>query len=206
MKDFAGKVAVVTGAASGIGLGMATRFAQEGMKVVMADVEEPVLQASVTRLRQQEHDVLGVVTDVSSGASIEALRDKALEAYGKVHIVCNNAGVGARHRGRSLGRHGEGLAVGPGRQPLGRHPGHTTFVPMMRSQGEEGHIVNTSSAAGLVSGRRHLQHHEARVVSLSEGAVLRPRAGRLQGALLRALPRRGQHQHHLLRTQPAPMT
>jgi NAD(P)-dependent dehydrogenase (short-subunit alcohol dehydrogenase family) len=96
MKDFVGKVAVVTGAASGIGLGLATRFAQEGMKVVMADVEEPVLQASVTRLRQAEHDVLGVVTDVSSGASVEALRDKAFEAYGKVHVLCNNAGVGGR--------------------------------------------------------------------------------------------------------------
>src|ERR1043165_1797745 len=96
MRDFAGKVAVVTGAASGIGLGLATRFAQEGMKVVMADIEEPVLNASITRLRQQEFDVLGMVTDVSSGASVEALRDKALKAYGKVHIVCNNAGVGGR--------------------------------------------------------------------------------------------------------------
>src|SRR6478672_10349612 len=96
MRDFAGKVAVVTGAASGIGLALATRFAQEGMKVVMADVEEPVLEVHVARLRQQEHDVLGVVTDVSSGEAVEALRDKALGAYGKVHILCNNAGVSVR--------------------------------------------------------------------------------------------------------------
>src|SRR5690242_10723109 len=96
MRDFAGKVAVVTGGASGIGLGLATRFAQEGMRVVLADVEEPVLEAAVTRLRQQEHDVLGVVTDVSSGASVEALRDQVIETYGKVDVLCNNAGVGGR--------------------------------------------------------------------------------------------------------------
>src|SRR5512146_2721088 len=94
MRDFVGKVAVVTGAASGIGLGMAMRFAQEGMKVVLADVEQPALEAAVTRLRQQEHDVLGVVTDVSSAVSVEALAQKTLETYGKVHVVCNNAGVG----------------------------------------------------------------------------------------------------------------
>ena len=75
MHDFAGKVAVVTGGASGIGLGMATRFVQEGMKVVLADIEEPVLDAAVTRLRQQEHDVIGVVTDVSKAESVEALAE-----------------------------------------------------------------------------------------------------------------------------------
>src|SRR4051812_3900731 len=94
MRDFTGKVAVVTGAASGIGLGLATRFAQEGMRVVLADVEAPALEAAVTTLRQREFDVLGVITDVASLASIEALRDKTIEAYGGVHVLCNNAGVG----------------------------------------------------------------------------------------------------------------
>ena len=94
MREFAGKVAVVTGGASGIGLGLATRFAQEGMKVVLADIEEPVLEAAVTRLRQQELDVLGVVTDVSKAESVEALARETLAAYGKVHVLCNNAGVG----------------------------------------------------------------------------------------------------------------
>ena len=73
MQDFPGKVAVVTGAASGIGLALATRFASEGMRVVLADVEQPALDAAVTRLRQQEYDVLGVVTDVSSASAVEQL-------------------------------------------------------------------------------------------------------------------------------------
>src|SRR3954468_20030008 len=83
MRDFAGKVAVVTGAASGMGLAMATRFAEEGMKVVLADGEEPALEAAVLSLRRQERDVTGVVTNVASLSSIEALAEKTLQAYGK---------------------------------------------------------------------------------------------------------------------------
>lgn len=94
MRDFEGKVAVVTGGASGIGLAMATLFARESMKVVLADVEEPALDEAVTRLRQQEHDVLGVVTDVADAESVERLAQETIDAYGKVHIVCNNAGIG----------------------------------------------------------------------------------------------------------------
>jgi NAD(P)-dependent dehydrogenase (short-subunit alcohol dehydrogenase family) len=169
MRDFAGKVAVVTGAASGIGLGMATRFAQEGMKVVMADVEEPVLQASVTRLRQQEHDVLGVVTDVSSGASVEALRDKALEAYGKVHILCNNAGVGGRGASADIwGATEKDWQWALGVNLWGVVNGVKTFVPLMLEQGEDGHIVNTSSAAGVVPGTRVYSVTKHGVVALSE--------------------------------------
>ena len=169
MKDFAGKVAVVTGAASGIGLGLATRFAQEGMKVVMADVEEPVLQASVTRLRQAEHDVLGVVTDVSSGASVEALRDKALEAYGKVHILCNNAGVGGRGASADIwGATEKDWQWALGVNLWGVIHGVRTFVPLMLEQGEEGHIVNTSSVSGLVPGNRVYSVTKHGVVALTE--------------------------------------
>src|SRR5215207_11732980 len=95
MRDFEGRVAVVTGAASGIGRGLAERFAREGMKVVLADVEEDALGAAVQYLRQQEHDVLGVVTDVSKAESVEALARRTVETYGTVHILCNNAGVAA---------------------------------------------------------------------------------------------------------------
>src|SRR4051812_45866109 len=169
MREFAGKVAVVTGAASGIGLGMATRFAEEGMKVVMADVEEPVLNASVTKLRQQEYDVLGVVTDVSSGASVEALRDKAIEAYGKVHIVCNNAGVGGRGAASEIwGATEKDWQWALGVNLWGVINGVKTFVPLMLEQGEEGHIVNTASVAGVVPGTRVYSVTKHGVVALTE--------------------------------------
>jgi NAD(P)-dependent dehydrogenase (short-subunit alcohol dehydrogenase family) len=169
MKDFAGKVAVVTGAASGIGLGMATRFAQEGMKVVMADVEEPVLEASVTKLRQAEHDVLGVVTDVSSGASVEALRDKALEMYGKVHVLCNNAGVGGRGAAAEIwGATEKDWQWALGVNLWGVIHGVRAFIPSMLAHGEEGHIVNTSSAAGLTPGTRVYSVTKHGVVSYTE--------------------------------------
>ncbi len=168
MRDFEGKVAVVTGGASGIGLGMATRFAEQGMKVVLADVEEPVLQAAVTRLRQAEHDVLGVVTDVSRPESVEALAQKTLAAYGKVHVVCNNAGVG--------GGFGRGIweaSLKDWRWTLGVNlwgviHGVHTFVPIMLEQGEEGHIVNTASMAGITPANRIYGVSKHAVVALSE--------------------------------------
>src|SRR4051812_1666728 len=94
MRDLAGKVAVVTGAASGIGLGLATRFGQEGMKVVLADIEQPALSAAVASLAERGFQVLGVPTDVSDPDAVEALARETLAAYGGVHIVCNNAGIG----------------------------------------------------------------------------------------------------------------
>ena len=93
MKYFADKVAVVTGAASGIGQATATRFAQEGMKVVLADIEEQALNNTVSNLKAAGHDVIGVPTDVSKWEAIEALADKTIDAFGAVHIVHNNAGV-----------------------------------------------------------------------------------------------------------------
>src|ERR1700722_17513861 len=92
-----GRVAVVTGAASGIGLGLAERFAAEGMRVVMADVEEPALRKAAAELAGTGASVLPVATDVSDRAAVDALRDAALSAFGAVHVVCNNAGVGGPH-------------------------------------------------------------------------------------------------------------
>ena len=153
MREFEGKVAVVTGAASGIGFAMAERFAQEGMHVVLADVEAPALDAAVTRLRQAEHDVLGIVTDVSKSESVEALAQQAFEAFGKVHVLCNNAGVA-----------GTGGSSGPiwekttrdwqwafGVNYGGVLNGIQAFVPHMLAHGEEGHVVNTASIAGVTS-------------------------------------------------------
>ncbi|MXY87116.1 MAG: SDR family NAD(P)-dependent oxidoreductase, partial [Chloroflexi bacterium] len=93
MREFAGKTAVVTGAASGMGLAFARRFAAEGMNVVLADIEEDALTAQVTRLEQEERNVLGVVVNTMRREAIENLRDRTIERFGNVHILVNNAGV-----------------------------------------------------------------------------------------------------------------
>jgi NAD(P)-dependent dehydrogenase (short-subunit alcohol dehydrogenase family) len=100
MERLEGRVAVVTGGASGIGRAMGERFGHEGMKVVLADVEEPVLEATVNELLADGIDVIGHVTDVGDYASVEGLRDAALAAHGAVHVLCNNAGVGAGASGQ----------------------------------------------------------------------------------------------------------
>src|ERR1700734_1763559 len=92
-----GRVAVVPGAASGIGFGLAERFAAEGLHVVMADVEEPALAKAAATLAESGVSVLPVVTDVADLSAVEALRDAALARFGAVHVVCNNAGVGGSH-------------------------------------------------------------------------------------------------------------
>src|SRR6185369_9319536 len=93
MKDFAGKVAVVTGAASGIGRGLAHRFAAAGMKVVLADVEAAALEEAARDIGSKGAQTLAVRTDVSKGAEVEALAQATLDRFGGVHVVCNNAGV-----------------------------------------------------------------------------------------------------------------
>jgi len=167
MREFAGKVAVVTGGASGIGLGLATRFAQEGMKVVLADIEEPVLEAAVTRLRQQELDVLGVVTDVSKAESVEALARETLAAYGKVHVLCNNAGVGGP-TGLIWDMTVKDWQWTLGVNLWGVVHGVRTFLPIMLAQDEEGHVINTASMAGLTTGSRVYSVTKHAVVVLSE--------------------------------------
>jgi len=149
MERLEGKVAVVTGAASGIGLGLATRFAEGGMKVVLADIEAPALEAAVAGLKQREFDVMGVVTDVSKDKSLQALEKKAVEAYGKVHVLCNNAGVG----GGALiwDTTAEDWQWVLGVNLWGVINGIRAFVPRMLAHGEEGHIVNTASLAGITA-------------------------------------------------------
>ncbi len=151
MQDFEGKVAVVTGAASGMGRAFAERFAQEGMKVVLADVEQAPLDRAVTELRRAEHDVLGVLTDVSKQESVEALAREAIDAYGKVHVLCNNAGV-AGERGMIWEETQKFWDYMMGVNFWGVLHGIRVFTPLMLSHGEEGHIVNTASIAGLGTG------------------------------------------------------
>ncbi|HEX4531544.1 MAG TPA: SDR family NAD(P)-dependent oxidoreductase, partial [Acidimicrobiia bacterium] len=99
MQDLAGKVAVVTGGGGGIGRALGERFLAEGMRVVLADVQPEPLAATVGDLRAAGGEVTGVVTDVTSRESVEALRDATLAAYGALHVVCNNAGIGAGAEG-----------------------------------------------------------------------------------------------------------
>lgn len=151
MEDVAGKVAVVTGAASGIGLGMTETFANNGMKVMMADVEEDVLMAQASRLRDANLDVTPCPTDVTRIAALQALLDKAIETYGKVHVLCNNAGV-AGGGGPIWNTTEKDWQWVMGVNLLGVVHGVRIFVPHMLSHGESGHVVNTSSILGLTSG------------------------------------------------------
>jgi NAD(P)-dependent dehydrogenase (short-subunit alcohol dehydrogenase family) len=176
MRDFEGKVAVVTGAASGMGRAFAERFAQEGMKVVLADVEAPALETAVAELRQKEHDVIGVLTDVSKAESVENLAQKALDLYGKVHVVCNNAGVfqgGASAMWEWTLKDWQWMV---GVNFWGVVHGIRTFVPLMLRQDEEGHIVNTSSLAGLVAGFGIYGTTKHAVVAMSESLYLELKA------------------------------
>jgi NAD(P)-dependent dehydrogenase (short-subunit alcohol dehydrogenase family) len=154
MQDFEGKVAVVTGAASGIGRAMAHRFASEGMKVVLADVEEPALEATVQQFRREEFDVLGVRADVASLDSVEALAREAIDAYGKVHVLCNNAGVGGGGDVKLWEHSMKDWEWVFGVNLWGVVHGLKVFMPLLLEHGEEGHVVNTASIAGLTSGGR----------------------------------------------------
>ena len=122
MEDLQGKVAVITGGASGIGRAVAEKAAAEGMKIVIADIEEGPLKEAEGELTGQGAEAIGVVTDVSDAASVRELRDRALERFGAVHLVHNNAGIGT---GRAdLGLLRGGLALDHRGQPVGRHPRH----------------------------------------------------------------------------------
>jgi NAD(P)-dependent dehydrogenase (short-subunit alcohol dehydrogenase family) len=146
-----GRVAVVTGGASGIGRAMGERFARDGMKVVLADVEQPVLAATVAELRADGLDVTGVVTDVADFASVEALRAATLDAHGAVHLLCNNAGVGAGAEGQMWDHTLNDWRWALDVNVWGVIHGIKAFVPTMLAQGDEGHVVNTSSGNGGIA-------------------------------------------------------
>ena len=148
MRDLRGRVAVVTGAASGIGRAMAVRFAQEGMRVVLADIEEEPLRKAAAEIRAGGAEAIAIRTDVSSEADVAALAAHTIEAFGGAHVICNNAGV-------ETGRPFTEIPVTSWKWMLdvnlwGVIHGCRTFLPLLRQQGE-GHIVNTGSVGSFAA-------------------------------------------------------
>jgi NAD(P)-dependent dehydrogenase (short-subunit alcohol dehydrogenase family) len=175
MQELAGKVAVVTGAASGIGFAMAERFAGEGMKVVLADIEDKALDTAVQTLRRSEHNIIGVITDVAKPDAVEALAQKTIETYGKVNLVCNNAGVISANVPiwqASLKDWQWMMGV----NLWGVINGIRSFIPRMLAQDEEGYVINTASQAGLVYGNSIYVITKHSVVALSEALYAQLRA------------------------------
>src|SRR5215469_7473259 len=168
MEDFAGKTAVITGAGSGMGKAFALRWAAEGMNVVLGDIQQDALDATVAEIRTAGGSVMGVRTDVSKLADIEALADAAEAAFGPVHLVHNNAGV-------------EGYLDGPIWAATARDwewtvgvnfwsvvYGVRTFVPRMLAHGQEGHIVNTCSMTSVVQATNMYGITKHATIALSE--------------------------------------
>jgi NAD(P)-dependent dehydrogenase (short-subunit alcohol dehydrogenase family) len=168
MKEFKGKVAVITGAASGIGRGIAGRCASEGMKVVLADVEDASLAKAESELKAAGGTALAVKTDVSIRSDVEELARRTLEAFGKVHLLFNNAGIGAGGSPWEATWNDWEWAIGV--NLWGVIHGVKIFTPLMLAQNEQCHIVNTSSGAGLVVGGMSAPYSVTKhgVVALSE--------------------------------------
>lgn len=150
MQELSGKIAVVTGGASGIGLALARAFAGEGMGVVIADIEDDALESATDELRAGGGQVDAIRTDVSDPASVEALAAVVFERHGACHLLCNNAGVGAPSAKVWMTTPNDWRWVF-GVNVMGVVHGIMSFVPRMLAGGEAGHIINTSSPDGPIS-------------------------------------------------------
>lgn len=170
MKNLNGKVAVVTGAASGVGLAMAHRFADEGMKIVLADIEAETLHAAEGALRAKGVETLAVTVDVMSEPDVTRLADAAFERFDNVHLLCNNAGV-APTRGLNAAWDApkSDWEWVMGVNFMGVLHGVRAFVPRMLAAGAEGHIVNTASVAGMLTSSNAYNVSKHAVVCLTEG-------------------------------------
>jgi NAD(P)-dependent dehydrogenase (short-subunit alcohol dehydrogenase family) len=169
MTEFKGRVAVVTGAAGGIGLGMARAFASEGMRLVLADIESDALARAAHSLTADGAEVVTELVDVSDATAVTRLAEQAYDRFGKVNVVCNNAGVIENNLATweySLADWEWVLGI----NLMGVVHGIRTFVPRMLAEGEAGHIVNTASFGGLISGTANPIYIVSKhaVVALSE--------------------------------------
>ena len=179
MKEFRGRTAVITGAASGIGLELARRAAAEGMNLVLADIEATKLDAAAASLGIDAGRILAQRTDVSREDDVKALADAAFARFGAVHLLCNNAGVGLTRVSWELSTADWNWVLGVDLWSVIHGIQH--FVPRMLQQAEGGHLVNTSSVAGLLSTPGMAAYNVSKhgVVTLSEtlyGELLAARA------------------------------
>jgi NAD(P)-dependent dehydrogenase (short-subunit alcohol dehydrogenase family) len=172
VRQLAGKTAFVTGGASGIGLALGSAFATSGMNVMLADIETDALAAAVAALRDTGADVRGVSCDVADPGSVARAAESTFGAFGNVHVLCNNAGVGA---GSGI----DNISIETWRwvidvNLMGVVHGVHAFLPHMRAHGEGGHIVNTASMAGMNSGMGFSAYSASKfaVVNMSEGLAV----------------------------------
>jgi NAD(P)-dependent dehydrogenase (short-subunit alcohol dehydrogenase family) len=172
MRELADKTAFVTGGASGIGFALGRAFAEAGMKVMLADIETDALAGAVENLREFGPNVRGVTCDVTDPVSVERAAKASYKAFGNVHVVCNNAGVGG---GSGI----DNISLDHWRWVLdvnlmGVLHGIRTFLPHLRAHGEGGHIVNTASIAGMNSGMGFSPYSASKfaVVNMSEGLAM----------------------------------
>ena len=176
MRDLAGKTAFVTGGASGIGLALGRVFGGAGMKVMLADIEAEALHAAVTSLRKISPDIRGIVCDVADAESVERAAQAAFDAFGRVHVVCNNAGVAAGGGIDHISLDNWRWVIDV--NLMGVLHGIKSFLPHIRAHGQGGHIVNTASMAGMQTGLGFSPYGASKfaVVSMSEGLChqLRP--------------------------------
>ena len=173
MREFDGKTAFVTGGASGIGLALGRAFAEAGMKVLLADVETSALEKALQSLSNHDNRVRGISCDVADPDSVERAAQAAFDAFGNVHVVCNNAGVAA---GGGI----DNISVDSWRwvvdvNLMGVVHGVRSFLPHMLKHGEGGHIVNTASMAGMVNNMGFSPYAATKfaVVAMSEGLAMR---------------------------------
>lgn len=169
MQDLKNKVAVITGAAEGIGRAIAVAAAAEGMKLVLADLNAEKLAATVAELSASGADAIGIPTDVANEAAVKAMADQAFSHYGKVHLLVNNAGVGMAKSAWETTQADWDWIMGI--NLYGVTHALRAFIPRMLEKGEEGHIVNTASMAGLLSAPALAAYNVTKfgVVTLSEG-------------------------------------
>jgi NAD(P)-dependent dehydrogenase (short-subunit alcohol dehydrogenase family) len=172
MREFSGKTAFVTGGASGIGLALGRAFAEAGMNVMLADVERTALESAVNSLRHYGSKVRGVSCDVTDPGSVEAAAKASFEAFGHVHVVCNNAGVAAGGGIDNISLDNWRWVVDV--NLMGVVHGIRSFLPHIRAHGEGGHIVNTASMAGMNGGLGFSPYAATKfaVVAMSEGLAI----------------------------------
>ncbi|HJL82104.1 MAG TPA: SDR family NAD(P)-dependent oxidoreductase, partial [Gammaproteobacteria bacterium] len=170
MKEFKGKTVVVTGAASGIGYALAERFAQENMNIVLADIEQDALDAAVVKISDLGVEAVGIAVDVMDKNSVQSLAKQSIDAFGNIHILCNNAGVAPPAIDGAIWEHDmSDWDWVMGVNFYGVLYGIQTFLPHMIEHQQEGHVLNTISMAGILGLEGSYGVSKFAALSLSEG-------------------------------------